>query len=565
MVPSRPENPLSPGLDDDAEDPPPASSGPVRAASPTGERKWVPFFMLTLLIADDEQPIREGIANNIPWRDLQIDTVLRAADGEQALQLARETRIDILLTDMRMPVIDGIRLSRELLKLHPDCVLIFMSAYSDKEYLMSAIHLKAEQFIEKPLEMSLLQNTLAEAVQRCRKREQARLRRILAEKTHQACIPLIRNALALLAINPRQDRQMLLDYLKGDQLGIPIDGTFTTAILQFPLPRPAHATASDRVLLSLETCLSHREVCVLRGVKDEETHILHLFPAREGEDAYRQLPSLLAQWMAQQENQAFFLAVGPPVSGFAQIHRSYACAVSALSTCFFRGYGNLSTYSCSIAHVSLADGEIIRQFSGAIAQDNQEEALTLLKSFSLQLRRMECGDLWEIRNLYSKLAIQLLSALQQYGQTSLDGYETDHALRRKIDGIHTLDELEAFCTGLATSYFQYAQTMQRAGNLDTILRYIHRHYADKALDISRISQHTYLSPSYLCTFFKRATGKTINEYLTAYRLNKSLDWLADKHIPIGDVAGLVGYDGNYFARIFKRKHGVSPSEYRERA
>ena len=524
--------------------------------------RQVPPAMLTILIADDEQPIREGIASRIPWRDLQIETVLRAADGEQALQLAREMKIDILLTDMRMPVIDGIRLSREILKIHPDCVLIFMSAYSDKEYLMSAIDLKAEQFIEKPLEMRQLRNTLAEAVTQHKKREQAKLRRILAERSYQASLPLIRNTLALMAINPNTDRHMMTDYLKNSQLDIPINSVFTTVIFQHFCPRPADMAAGESILHSLERFLSEHAIGYLTGERDNNTHLLHLYSREPGDTAYRQYPPLLSQWMAQQKDQLLFLAVGPTVSGFSHIHTSYDGAVSALAKCFFRGYGSLSTHGCRIARVAMVDQEVIGLFSDAIACDLHQEALDVLTNFTHELRRMECGDVEEVRNSYSKLAILLLSGLQQYGHTSLLGYETDHALRRQIASLHTLDEVAAFCRKLLSAYHELTQELKKDGNLETILRYIHAHYADKALDISRISQHTYLSPSYLCTFFKRETGKTINQYLTDYRLEKATEWLADKQIPISDVAGLVGYDGNYFARIFKRKYGVSPSEYK---
>ena len=96
----------------------------------------------------------------------------------------------------------------------------------------------------------------------------------------------------------------------------------------------------------------------------------------------------------------------------------------------------------------------------------------------------------------------------------------------------------------------------------TILNYIEKYYNENSLDISRISQNTFLSPAYLCTYFKHETGKTINQYITDYRLNKSIEFLKDKQYRISDVAALVGYDdGNYFARLFKKKFGQSPSEY----
>ena len=104
--------------------------------------------MIKLLIADDESFTRQGIVETMPWKDLNIYDIREAFDGENAFEILKDFEPDIILTDVRMPRLNGIELSFKARELYPNCSIIFMSGYSDKEYLKSAIHLKAISYVE---------------------------------------------------------------------------------------------------------------------------------------------------------------------------------------------------------------------------------------------------------------------------------------------------------------------------------------------------------------------------------------------------------------------------------
>ena len=125
--------------------------------------------MIKLLIVDDESFTRQGILETIPWKDLSIYDVKEAFDGENALEILKEFEPDILLTDVRMPRLNGIELSFKTRELYPNCSIIFMSGYSDKEYLKSAIHLKAISYVEKPIDLYELEEALKSAVSEVQK------------------------------------------------------------------------------------------------------------------------------------------------------------------------------------------------------------------------------------------------------------------------------------------------------------------------------------------------------------------------------------------------------------
>ena len=95
--------------------------------------------------------------------------------------------------------------------------------------------------------------------------------------------------------------------------------------------------------------------------------------------------------------------------------------------------------------------------------------------------------------------------------------------------------------------------------------YIAKHYGSDLLSIKEISDHVNLSASYVCTYFKNQTGKTLNQYLTEYRMEKAMRLLEDARYQIADISAKVGYsNGNYFSKSFKKFTGLTPSKYREK-
>lgn len=119
---------------------------------------------MKLLIVDDEVITREGIIQRLPWSDMGIDQIKQADDGINALEIIKTFDPDIILTDVRMPRMNGIDLAFKLKAVCPDYIIIFMSGYSDKEYLLSAIELKAVSYVEKPIRIKELEKAMKNAI-----------------------------------------------------------------------------------------------------------------------------------------------------------------------------------------------------------------------------------------------------------------------------------------------------------------------------------------------------------------------------------------------------------------
>ena len=121
-------------------------------------------MLFSVLLVDDEKMPREVLKNHLPWESLRIGRVDVAEDGLQALEMARQHRPDIVVSDVKMPRMNGLELAQEIRTLHPDCQLVFLSGYTDKEYLKGAIKLRAASYVEKPIDLAELTAVLQEVV-----------------------------------------------------------------------------------------------------------------------------------------------------------------------------------------------------------------------------------------------------------------------------------------------------------------------------------------------------------------------------------------------------------------
>ena len=171
---------------------------------------------MKLLFIDDEEEIRKGIEKNINWEKLSIHSLVSFSNPFEALHYLETEDVDIVLSDIRIPQMDGITLCREILQKNPSVSIIFISGYSDKEYLMNAIQMSAVDYIEKPVSIPKLESAIEKAVSRqlhTRSLEQQ-------EKTASEII--------------QKNRQLLLDQLMQKLIHSPLQLTEKEQAL-FPL------------------------------------------------------------------------------------------------------------------------------------------------------------------------------------------------------------------------------------------------------------------------------------------------------------------------------------------
>ena len=515
--------------------------------------------MLKLLVVDDEATTREGILDILDLKDIGIGMVRQADDGINGLKVAAEFEPDIVLTDVKMPRMDGVEMSFKLRELYPHCKIIFMSGYSDKEYLRSAIQLKAENYIEKPINLNELSNAIKSASTLCIE--------------EHASTSLMRNELALQLISRNPDTALINEQLKVARLEIPQDGIFITVLIKILSPGsfpPDQANGIKEVIRqTLNNTYMHHSLLGMTAFEDNGHIIIHLFgkPFEKHLFTNEKLQDFCVGISDVLKDKCrFFISIGKKVQGLANIHESYITAVLNMQKAFFRNSGCMIGYQENKDPPFKFDDQLLQSFKNLITKENQEQTIFFIKRITSDLKRSENTLVNNSKDFYFRLLLELRKEARQQGFELMDDRVEENRLWEHFLSFDTLARMEEFFIENMNTYFKKLEEKNaNPGVVNNIIKYVKNNYHDESLSINKISENTHLAPTYLCYLFKEKTGTTLNRYITEYRMEKAKEMLMDKELKISDIAEMVGCSGgSYFTKLFRKATSLTPTEYRER-
>ncbi|MCD7819059.1 MAG: response regulator, partial [Lachnospiraceae bacterium] len=283
---------------------------------------------MKLLIVDDEELTRMGVVSSVNWKALGIDEVLQADDGINGLEMARLHQPEIILCDVRMPRMNGITMLEQVEQFLPDTVSIFMSGYSDKEYLKAAIRLKTVNYIEKPLNPDEIHNAVLEATQLYNQKQHSRRGQELQSNQ-------LASRLALLLTTPfTQSQAAIQNSLKDLSLNLTAESTFTCIIVKLQ-NAPENARLSyDRIYQQIDSFLKKYRLDCL-WVEKKPQHLIYFIISNSMPSSkdLSEICSFIGECYACYSN--YYITIGNTCSGVSMANQSYTTAVIHLKSSFF--------------------------------------------------------------------------------------------------------------------------------------------------------------------------------------------------------------------------------------
>lgn len=517
---------------------------------------------MKLLIADDEELTRKGLISSINWKSLGIDQIFEADDGIHAFKIASVEKPDIILSDIRMPRMSGIEMAERLEAILPDTSLIFMSGYSDKEYLKAAIKLKAVNYVEKPLDPEEVRETVTEAISLRNKKLRSRQNEVLYSQEASS-------HLAFLLTRPYRDNEEEICVLSEDlALRLKSGCTFTSYVIKTKMSE-IDGFQLKQLLEDFSDLLRRYHLKVLYARMHTVHHVFFLI----GES----VPSSTALSTAENYIREafssfgdFFIGRGETQSGIARAYDSYASAVITLQCCFFFAPGQIliPENSESVPRKQELSSEDISEFSDALLAKDEAACTALLEEFYNIYFENRYLLPNQVKDVYYKLFMLINDTRRKLKLPLM--YENriaEESIITYVENCFSYQELHQNLVNRTADFFQALGTyVPEDSTIFLIKNYISKNYGKESLSIKEISDHVFLSASYVCTYFKSQTGQTLNQYITEYRMERAMSLLADERYQIADISAKVGYsNGNYFSKSFKKFTGLSPSKYREKA
>ncbi|OCT15625.1 hypothetical protein A8709_16300 [Paenibacillus pectinilyticus] len=526
---------------------------------------------ITLCVIDDIKSVVRGIADLIQIDTHGVKVVGTAGNGEDGLQMVLELRPDIVLTDIRMPRMDGLEMTKAIMAVLPNCKVIMLSGYTDFEYAQQALRLGAFDFIAKPFLKTAIEAVVQKAkeqieLDRVRFAKQSEMERQIKES-----MPLLRQEYLhlLLRYNANEARlKERWDYLKLDLdrerliiMCIEIDGfakqVDTHSIHDVELARFAVKNILEETLASVTKSIVFREQ--LSGF----ICLLNVPP-------YMEMVTLAEQCREHMLNYSRYtisVGVGLEAITIHELPMSYQQAAEALSHNFYTGGNSVFFYEDIQRPVSSRPrhgAEQEKELFNCLRMGNPEKALPLLASIVQGYSGVQPSDMTSVCVELGLLMYRIF-AEKITEPSGIDELTIKLDMLKKGERL-TLRELNGLLQQLATVGCEWIQKQRELEADSVITQAIHYMKAnlDKNVTVNDLAKHVYLSGSYFANLFKKVTGTTLIHYMTGLRIERAKEMLLEDDKQVQEVAILLGYeDRSYFTDVFKKHVGMTPTEYKQ--
>lgn len=531
--------------------------------------------MLKVFLAEDEFIIREGIKNNIDWQAHGYEFCGEASDGELAFPLIQKTRPDILITDIKMPFVDGLALSRLVKKELPETEIIILSGYEEFDYAKEAIQIGVARYLLKPINgETLLQeiDSVAEIILGKQKEKEIRekYQKEMEENSLRDQMDLFQHLVTgdcsmeeLLSVADKLDLKIMAPWYSIVLLKIQsmkhdyeeYSGSIVVVDERIAkLAEPEHVLVFDRAL--------EGRAFLFKADSEEEL----LAYQKEYLGDVKEVLSCYA-------NLRYFGGIGTPVNRLREIPASFEDASHAFAHRYL------------VAESCILDSSLLMQEGAAEQEDFRISAVNPEQIDRAKMQEfLRTGDLDEViyfvDEFFGKLDGGAMKSriFRQY--ITMDAYfsiaDFLKGLGLQKDEIEAPDQDSSILQDEKSAMDYIVRIMNKALVLrekrassryedvvSEVIHYIEDNYAQEELSLNLLASHVNFSPNHLSMIFSQQTGQTLIRYLTDYRMNRAKELLRCSSKKSSVISMEVGYkDPHYFSYLFKKTQGMTPTQYR---
>jgi len=514
------------------------------------------------MIVDDEKHVREGLMLLADWDTFGIQTVLEAENGEEATELILTHQPDIIFTDMRMPKRDGVSLLKWISEQNLEAKTIVVSGYDDFEYMRNAIYYKSFDYLLKPIDPDLLNETLNRAISDLNQLKKKRKSSIEDNKVmnevkqlyiDQLFSSVIRSAHEASEAWRKLEKQLEVDLTKT---------TFTVATIQVrPIINRFQGDA-DLCFFSLNN-MCHELIRLngvgvsFRNVNEEAELVIVCW----NNQPIRSLLEKLHSSIYQLTHVRTPIALGEEKRTIKEAYQSSRLVGQTYSLLNPKPIVSISDrMKRPILH--LLDHS--KELQWALKSGNKEQMTEVLNRIFHTMETNHSLTYEQIEEWEKAFSILQKSWMTEYEM------ERDHEIYEgkdywNADGTFSFstfkrEKEKEFYRLIETLTERKYQTEET--NMQQIAAYLREHYAED-IQLQAIADRFYLSREYISRKFKQEFHETITDYVTTIRIEKAKELLANAHFKIYEIAFQVGYQNEkYFSKVFKKLVGMTPNEYR---
>lgn len=503
--------------------------------------------MKRIALVEDEELILQGLRYIIDWDALDMQVIHMAHDGQEALALLDKEPVDIIVTDVEMPQMNGIELIRQVRARTPRTRCLILSGEDDFEYARSALKLDVEDYILKPIDEEQLRQALVSAARHLDEMDAQR-----AESAEDK-ITWIKFFSGKMETAERQKFCQALPALADDK-------QIYLAILRVDLETLEETEGINRIAAELR-----RTIPDVRTIHLTADVMVLLLVCDHNQDEHW-AEKLLSAFQDELESGAgimSFISIGTSVQDYSQLPESYRTAYHLQRYRLLSGYGQCITE----AHVrSRRTADVVidqARLRESILNKDQDGALQYLEDLFLNYLQSEV-DIDVPYQIVLKIVMLLQDIKIEY---QMNQAAETQGLSEMIEKIYQAKDIFALRTMLMLEITAiitqlHAEKSQYTPVVRQIMSEVQENYKED-MNLKLLSYKYHMNTSYLGQIFQKEVGCTFNQYLSNTKIEKARELILHTNLKINDIAREVGCpDASYFYRKFKQYYGVSPASLR---
>lgn len=534
-------------------------------------------YMLKIFLVEDEIVMREGIKNNIDWGREGFDFVGEASDGELAYPLIQKTHPDILITDIRMPFMDGLELSRLVKQEMPDLKIIILSGYDEFEYAKEAISIGITDYLVKPIGGAQLLEAIKKVAQTVEEEKQQRQFLETFQKEQEENARIARQKFFRKLVSGKLQVSAALK--EGRENGMELAANrYNIILFQIFTGKEAEAYSEEQNRVSQ---LIERRAEEISGVIPVELGLEGwAFILKEtSENSLEQMEDELSEKLKDAvvegaDQMEYFGGIGNAVGRLSELNRCFEDANRAFAYRYLKERNQFihcdqepesseEEISLSSLNLDKMDRKIVESFlkTGTKAEiphfiDEYFESLGEKNIQSLLFRQYVTMDMY-----FAAVAI-----LEQMGYSASDLVERCGDFKTMTAVFSTVEQTKNYMKKLFDAVMELRETVSRkkySSLLKTAQEYIRNNFKNEEISLNAVAASVNLSPNHFSTIFSQETGQTFIEFLTEVRMEKARELLRGTSMKTAEIAFAVGYkDPHYFSYLFKKTQDCTPREFR---
>lgn len=533
---------------------------------------------IKVFLVEDEVIIRSGVKKSINWEQEGYEFVGEASDGELAYPMILKEKPDILITDIRMPFMDGLELSRLVKKELPDIKILILSGYDEFEYAKKAIKIGVTEYLLKPISAAKLTEVLNAVAETIRQENE--------EKN------LLETYFAEMRENTERDKMRLFEKLlmgdlsmgeileAGERFGMNLGASCYKIVLFKILANLENHVYAEQMVdacSSVEQAASMMEgVYVFQRGVEGWAFLLTAQDEKSMEESAKILYQNLKQAMKNYTQLEYFGGIGSTVPRIRSLKQSFREADRAFAARFVEEANQIISQK-EFEKSQMEEGlkmqgvvqigksrEMLQKF---LSNGTREEVKAFSDAYISRIEEENIRSTMVRQYVVIDVCIVILSFCERISSANRLQEEAEE-LQKMMQKIHSLSEIKKYVVRLLNEAIELrdAESGRRYSDLIAAAKKeIENHYMTEEISLNTVAISVGMSPSYFSSIFSKEAGKTFVGYLTEVRIEKAKEFLMCSSMKTSEIGYEVGYkDPHYFSYIFKKVQGCSPKEYRAR-